>query len=64
MFKAGGRIDVFKVDFGERVCDDPHGNQAWPSRFTAARIQRIDNTVENHSIDVALAVEFHDGRER
>jgi hypothetical protein len=32
--------------------------------LTAARILRFDNTIENYDIDVALAVEFQDGRQR
>src|SRR5271166_4743495 len=64
IFKAGRRIDVFEVDFGEGVSADPDGDQAWPDRLTAVRIQRIDNTIENHNIDVALAVEFEDGGKR
>jgi hypothetical protein len=61
MFKAGQRIDVFKVDFREGVSGDPDGHQAWPDRLTAARIPRIDNTLENHNIDVVLSVKLHNG---
>ena len=61
-FEAGRRIDVLKVDVSQRVSGDPDGDQAWPDRLPALRIHRIDNAVENHSIDVALAVAFHDGR--
>ena len=64
MFKAGGRIGVFKIDFGEGVSGDPRSDQAWPDRLTAAWVQRVDNTIENHNIDVTLAVEFEDGRKR
>ena len=64
MFKAGRRIDVFKVDFGEGVSGDPDGDQARPDGLTAVRILRLDNTIENHNIDVALAVEFQDGGKR
>jgi hypothetical protein len=54
---------VFQVDFGEGFVGDPHRDQAWPDRLTAARVQRIDDTVENNRVDVVFAVEFPDGRQ-
>jgi hypothetical protein len=59
--KTGGRIEVFKVDFSEGFAGSPHGDQAWPDPLTAGRVQRIDHTIENDGIDVALAVAFLDG---
>ena len=63
-FEAGRRIDAFETDFSEGVSGDPDGDQARANPLAAMRIRRIDNTIENHYIDVSRAVEFQDGRQR
>jgi hypothetical protein len=56
MLQACWRIDMFEVYLGEGLFGNPHSDQARPDRLAAARIQRIDNTVENDNIDMGAMI--------